>query len=218
MRLIRSKGIGVYFVTQNPLDVPDTVLGQLGNRVQHALRAFTPRDQKAVKAAADTMRANPGLDTATAITELAVGEALVSFLDEKGRPAMVERAYVLPPASRIGPITAEERAVILAASPVAGVYDTAVDRESAYERLKGRVEQAPAAAGSAAGTAPAGDAAGGGGWFDSLKGSLGGLITGSGRKDSVVEAMAKSAARTVGSTVGREIVRGVLGSLLGGRR
>ena len=218
VRLIRSKGIGVYFVTQNPLDVPDTVLGQLGNRVQHALRAFTPRDQKAVKAAADTMRANPGLDTATAITELAVGEALVSFLDEKGRPAMVERAYVLPPASRIGPITAEERAVILAASPVAGVYDTAVDRESAYERLKGRVEQAPAAAGSAAGTAPAGDAAGGGGWFDSLKGSLGGLITGSGRKDSVVEAMAKSAARTVGSTVGREIVRGVLGSLLGGRR
>ena len=211
VRLIRSKGVGVYFVTQNPLDVPETVLGQLGNRVQHALRAFTPRDQKAVKAAAETMRANPKLDTATAITELAVGEALVSLLDEKGRPGVVERAYILPPASRIGPISAAERSAVIAASPVAGVYEKAVDRESAYERLKGRAAQAAPTppAGSSAASAP------GGGWMDSLKGSLDGLMTGSGRKDSMVEAMAKSAARTVGSTVGREIVRGVLGSLLG---
>jgi len=215
VRLIRSKGVGVYFVTQNPLDVPDAVLGQLGNRVQHALRAFTPRDQKAVKAAAETMRANPKLDTEKAITELGVGEALVSFLDEKGRPTIVERAYVLPPASRIGPITPDERRAVMAASPVAGVYDKAVDRESAYERLKGR---ASASAPTSSGTVPAGDAAAGGGWMDSLTDSLGGLMKGSGRKDSMVEAMAKSAARTVGSTVGREIVRGVLGSLLGGGR
>ncbi len=209
VRLIRSKGVGVYFVTQNPLDVPDTVLGQLGNRVQHALRAFTPRDQKAVKAAAETMRANPGLNTEKAITELGVGEALVSFLDEKGRPNMVERAYILPPASRIGPITAEERRTVIAASAVAGVYEKTIDRESAYERLKGRAEQA---AGPGAGVPSTG------GWVDSLKGSLDGLAKGSGRKDSLLESMAKSAARTVGSTVGREIVRGVLGSLLGGRR
>jgi DNA helicase HerA-like ATPase len=208
VRLIRSKGVGVYFVTQNPLDVPETVLGQLGNRVQHALRAFTPRDQKAVKAAAETMRANPKLDTATVITELAVGEALVSLLDAKGRPGVVERAYILPPASRIGPITAAERTAVMAGSAVAGVYEKAVDRESAYERLKGRAAQAAPAGATEA-------APGGGGWMDSLKGSLDGLMTGSGRKDSMVEAMAKSAARTVGSTVGREIVRGVLGSLLG---
>jgi DNA helicase HerA-like ATPase len=213
VRLIRSKGVGVYFVTQNPLDVPDTVLGQLGNRVQHALRAFTARDQKAVKAAAETMRANPKLDTATVIMELGVGEALVSFLDEKGRPSMVERAFVLPPASRIGPITPDERKAVIADSAVAGVYEKAVDRESAYEKLRGRAEQAAAA--PAATTA---GASSGGGFFDSLKGSLGGLMTGSGRKDSMVEAMAKSAARTVGSQVGREIVRGVLGSLLGGTK
>ena len=218
VRLVRSKGVGVYFVTQNPLDIPDAVLGQLGNRVQHALRAFTPRDQKAVKAAADTMRANPGLDTAAVITELAVGEALISFLDDKGRPTVVERAFVLPPASRIGPISPDERSAAIAGSPVAGVYEKIVDRESAYERLKGRAEKA--APGSTSGTAPAAGAqAQGGGWMDTLKESLGGLMTGSGRKDSMVEAMAKSAARTVGSTVGREIVRGVLGSLLGrGRR
>ena len=208
VRLIRSKGVGVFFVTQNPLDVPDIVLGQLGNRVQHALRAFTPRDQKAVKAAASTMRANPKIDTEQAITELGVGEALISFLDEKGRPGVVERAFVLPPASRIGPITAEERKAVVDRSPVKGVYDKTVDRESAYEKLAGR------AAVSAGGPA----SAGGGGILDSLKGSLGGLMTGSGRKDSLVEAMAKSAVRSVGSTVGREIVRGVLGSLLGGRR
>jgi DNA helicase HerA-like ATPase len=212
VRLIRSKGVGVFFVTQNPLDVPETVLGQLGNRVQHALRAFTPRDQKAVKAAAGTMRANPKLDSEKAITELGVGEALVSFLDEKGRPGIVERAYVLAPASRIGSITPEERRATLAASPVAGVYEKAVDRESAYERLKGRAVGAPAGGEGAA--APSA----GGGWMDSVKDSLGGLMTGSGRKDSMVEAMAKSAARTIGSSVGREIVRGVLGSLLGGGR
>jgi DNA helicase HerA-like ATPase len=149
VRLIRSKGVGVYFITQNPLDVPDTVLGQLGNRVQHALRAFTPRDQKAVKAAAETMRANPKLDTEKAITELGVGEGLISFLDEKGRPTVVERAYVLPPASRIGPITAEERQAVISASPVAGVYEKTVDRESAYEKLKGRAaaSSVPASAG-----------------------------------------------------------------------
>jgi hypothetical protein len=210
VRLIRSKGVGVFFVTQNPLDVPDTVLGQLGNRVQHALRAFTPRDQKAVKAAAETMRANPKLDTEKAITELAVGEALVSFLNEKGSPNVVERAYILPPSSRIGPVTTEERRAVMAASAVAGVYDTPVDRESAYERLKGRAAESTAAA-SSPGAAT-------GGWTTTIKDSLGGLLSGSGRKDSLVEAMAKSAARTVGSTVGREIVRGVLGSLLGGRR
>jgi|APLow6443716910_1056828.scaffolds.fasta_scaffold02149_4 DNA helicase HerA-like ATPase len=212
VRLIRSKGVGVYFVTQNPLDIPDTVLGQLGNRVQHALRAFTPRDQKAVKAAAETMRANPKLDTEKVITELGVGEALVSLLDEKGRPSVVERAYILPPASRIGPAKPDELAAVRAASLVAGVYEQTVDRESAYERLKGRTAGAPTAPGQPAGEAPAT----GGGWMDSIKDSLGGLMTGSGRKDSMVEAAAKSAARSIGSTVGREIVRGVLGSLLGG--
>jgi hypothetical protein len=139
VRLVRSKGVGVYFVTQNPLDVPDAVLAQLGNRVQHALRAFTPRDQKAVKAAADTMRANPKLgDMATAITELAVGEALISLLDDKGRPSVTERVFVLPPGSRIGPITPPQRKLLMEQSLVAGVYEKAVDRESAYERLKGR--------------------------------------------------------------------------------
>ena len=216
VRLIRSKGIGVYFVTQNPLDVPDTVLGQLGNRVQHALRAFTPRDQKAVQAAAETMRPNPKLNITQVITELAVGEALVSFLDDKGRPTVVERAYVLPPASRIGPITPAERAAIMAASPVAGVYEKVIDRESAYERLKGRAAAAPPAGSSA--PSPTAGSAGTGGMLDSIKDSLGGLMHGSGRKDSIVESMAKSAARTVGSSIAREIVRGVLGSLLGGKR
>jgi uncharacterized protein len=211
VRLIRSKGVGVFFVTQNPIDVPDIVLGQLGNRVQHALRAFTPRDQKAVKAAASTMRANPAIDTEKVITELGVGGALISFLDEKGRPGMVERAFVLPPASRIGSITPDERKAVLEKSPVKGVYDKTVDRESAYEKLASR-------AAASAGAAPAGTPAAGGGFMDELKGSLGGLMTGSGRKDSLIEAMAKSAVRTMGSSVGREIVRGVLGSLMGGRR
>jgi DNA helicase HerA-like ATPase len=209
VRLIRSKGVGVYFVTQNPLDVPDKVLGQLGNRIQHALRAFTPRDQKAVAAAAATMRANPKLDTEKVITELGVGEALVSFLDEKGRPSVVERAYILPPASRIGPITADERKAIMAASPVAGVYEKTVDRESAYEKLKSRVAESTPTI-----TPPPSEV----GVIGTIKDSLGELMRGSGRKDSLVEAMAKSAARSVGSTIGRSIVRGVLGSLLGGRK
>ena len=144
VRLIRSKGVGVFFITQNPLDIPDTVLGQLGNRVQHALRAFTPRDQKAVKAAAETFRPNPALDTAQVITELGVGEALVSFLDEKGRPRMVERAFILPPASQIGPIDAAERKAAMANSVVAGVYEKTVDRESAHEILTARVAAAQA--------------------------------------------------------------------------
>ena len=210
VRLIRSKGVGVYFVTQNPRDVPETVLGQLGNRVQHALRAFTPRDQKAVKAAAETMRPNPALDTEKAITELGVGEALVSFLDAKGQPGVVERAYILPPAGRIGPVTSEERQRVMAASGLAGVYAKTIDRESAFERLKGRAEAAPPGGATSS--------AGSGRWTDTIKDSLGGLLAGSGRKDSLIEAVAKSAARTVGSTIGREVIRGVLGSLLSGRR
>ncbi len=217
VRLIRSKGVGVYFVTQNPLDVPETVLGQLGNRVQHALRAFTPRDQKAVKAAAETMRANPGLDTAAAITELAVGEALISLLDEKGRPQPVERAFILPPASRIGPLVDAERAAVIKSSVLFGHYEQAVDRESAYEKLKGRVaarQDAPVT-GSPQGGAPAG----GGGIFGTLSEVLLGK-TGprGGHTPGILDAAAKSAARTIGSQVGREIIRGVLGSILGGGR
>jgi DNA helicase HerA-like ATPase len=235
VRLIRSKGVGVYFVTQNPLDIPDTVLGQLGNRVQHALRAYTPRDQKAVQAAAETFRPNPALDTAQVITELEVGEALVSFLDEKGRPTIVERAFILPPASQIGPITDAERAALIAGSIVAGVYEKTVDRESAYEKIRGRVEarqpDAPPVrkmpestastmptpgTGTAAAPAPA-PADSGPSLADTFKDAMGGLFGGSGvarRKDTVVEAMVKSAARSIGSTVGREIIRGVLGSIL----
>ncbi|HEV7915674.1 MAG TPA: helicase HerA-like domain-containing protein, partial [Albitalea sp.] len=180
VRLVRSKGVGVYFVTQNPLDIPDAVLAQLGNRVQHALRAFTPRDQKAVKSAASTMRANPKLDIETAITELAVGEALVSFLDEKGRPSVTERVFVLPPGSQIGPITPAQRQALLAGSLVAGVYEKTVDRESAYEKLKGRAAAAPTTAPAgrtmqdAPRSAPA-DAAptpSGGGWFGDVAGGL----------------------------------------------
>jgi DNA helicase HerA-like ATPase len=220
VRLIRSKGVGVYFVTQNPLDIPDTVLGQLGNRVQHALRAYTPRDQKAVQAAAETFRANPKLDTAKAITELEVGEALVSFLDEKGRPGVVERAYIVPPASQIGPITDAQRGEIIANSLVAGVYEKVVDRESAYEKLKGRVaaqqpETAPAKTSKPTQPEAGGgtSAASGGSMTDMLGGLFGGR-GGSRRKDTVVEAIVKSAARSIGSQVGREIIRGVLGSIL----
>jgi len=215
VRLIRSKGVGVYFVTQNPLDIPDSVLGQLGNRVQHALRAFTPRDQKAVKAAAQTMRANPKLNVETAITELSVGEALISLLDEKGRPNIVERGFVVPPASRIGPLSDAERAAAIKASPIYGHYEKLIDRESAYEKLKGRTaarqEAAPAGAG---GSAPAGQE---GGVMDTLGGVLMGK-TGprGGHRDGLIEAMAKGAARTIGSQIGREVVRGVLGSILGG--
>ncbi|MES2483175.1 MAG: helicase HerA-like domain-containing protein [Pseudomonadota bacterium] len=217
VRLVRSKGVGVYFVTQNPLDIPDSVLAQLGNRVQHALRAFTPRDQKAVKATAETMRPKAGLDIQAAITELAVGEALVSLLDAKGRPSETERVYVLPPGSQLGPITPAQRQALLAGSLVAGVYEKTLDRESAYELLQSRTAaaQASAAAQPAAGTA-GGDGGG-------LMGGLGGILMGStgprgGRREGLVEMMAKSAVRTVGSSIGREIIRGVLGGIMGGKR
>ncbi|WP_066335674.1 helicase HerA-like domain-containing protein [Azohydromonas lata] len=213
VRLVRSKGVGVYFVTQNPADLPDSVLAQLGNRVQHALRAFTPRDQKAVRAAAQTMRPNPGLDIEAAITELAVGEALVSLLDEHGRPSVTQRVFVQPPGSQLGPITPQQRQALLEGSLVAGVYEQAVDRESAYEQLRARV---PGASGPAGAASPA---EAGGGLLDGLKDVLFGS-TGprGGRREGLAEAAARSAMRTMGSTVGREIVRGVLGSLLGGTR
>ena len=212
VRLVRSKGVGVWFVTQNPLDVPDTVLGQLGNRVQHALRAFTPRDQQAVKAAATTFRANPKLDVEKAITEIAVGEALVSFLDEKGRPHPVERALVIPPRSRIGPLQADERRRVLESSLVAGHYEKAVDRESASEQLASR------AAGRAQGE-PVPPAAEGGGWLDKLGlPGTGGAGSKSRTRETALEAAAKSAARAIGSEMGRRIIRGVLGSILGSRR
>jgi DNA helicase HerA-like ATPase len=208
VRLVRSKGVGVYFVTQNPLDIPDTVLGQLGNRVQHALRAFTPRDQKAVKSAAETMRPNPKLDIAAAITELGVGEALVSFLDEKGRPSVTERVYVLPPGSQIGPITPPQRQALIAGSVVAGVYDKAVDRESAFERLSQRTQDKQA---QAEATAKKDE---GGGLLDTLGGLLGGGAKRT--RASAGEQLIKSAASSIGREVGRQIIRGVLGSILGG--
>ncbi|MDP2152555.1 MAG: DUF853 family protein [Methylotenera sp.] len=198
VRLIRSKGVGVYFVSQNPLDIPDAVLGQLGNRVQHALRAFTPRDQKAVKSAATTFRSNPKLDVASVITELGVGEALVSFLDEKGIPTPVERTFVCPPGSRIGPATDAERIESIRTSVLNNVYEKQVDRESAYEILKAHVE-----------ATVANDAE---------------MTTSSSKKeparrsDGILEAAAKSAARAIGSQLGRQIIRGILGSILGGRK
>jgi len=221
VRLVRSKGVGVYFVTQNPVDIPDTVLGQLGNRVQHALRAFTPRDQKAVKVAATTMRANPKLDLEQAIGELGVGEALVSCLDTKGTPGVTERAWVLPPGSRIGPATDEERRALIANSLVAGTYEKTIDRESAYEKLRGEAVGAargtPTGASDKAGAKPAPDAKEEeGSWAGEIFGSLTRGTGKTGRGDSILESMAKSAARTVGSQVGRELIRGVLGSLLGG--
>jgi DNA helicase HerA-like ATPase len=230
VRLIRSKGVGVYFVTQNPVDVPDRVLGQLGNRVQHALRAFTPRDQKAVQAAAQTFRPNPKLDTAKAIMELGKGEALVSFLEGNGTPAIVERVLIRPPSARIGPVTPEERKAIMDASPVKGKYDTAVDAESAYEILQKRV----------AGNAAHADEGGGGGGDIGILGHLGaivGTIFGTNVKrgrlstgqlitrnitrsvtDKVVGGVAaglgKSVAGSIGGSVGRSLVRGALGGLL----
>ncbi len=243
VRLIRSKGIGVFFITQNPLDIPDIVLGQLGNRVQHALRAYTPKDQKAVKAAAETFRANPKLDTAKTIMELGVGEGLVSFLVAGGAPAMVDRGLVLPPASRIGAITPEERAALLDASPVKGQYEPTVDRESAFERQRGARQAAPAAPTS---TAPAGTGSwqrpgglqtrpapqqqapadqgypqdqpaprvGRGAARGPERGTIEKILMGDGRRQGLGEALVKSVVRQVGSSVGRQIVRGVLGSLL----
>ncbi len=213
VRLIRSKGVGVYFVSQNPLDIPDVILGQLGNRVQHALRAFTPRDQKAVKAAADTFRSNPGVDVSTAITELGVGEALVSFLDAKGTPMPVERALIKPPLSHVGPASDAERQETIDNSVIAGHYEKQLDRESAYEILKGRAEKvAP----------PASAAEEGGSGFSWGEVLLEGVTGKSGSRRSggqtVLEAAAKSAARSIGQEVGKQIIRGVLGSLLGGGR
>jgi DNA helicase HerA-like ATPase len=199
VRLIRSKGVGVFFVTQNPLDIPDIVLGQLGNRVQHALRAFTPRDQKAVKAAAETFRVNPELDTEKVIMELGVGEALVSFLDEKGTPGIVQRAFVCPPHSQIGPITPEQRQQIIKQSLVAGHYERAVDRESAYEILQARTQQVAQEAKQVQAKPPAPKRT-------------------ARQSDDLVTAVMKSAGRAMASQAGREITRGILGSLLGTRR
>ncbi len=216
VRLIRSKGVGIYFVTQNPLDVPESILGQLGNRVQHALRAFSPKDQKAVKAAAETMRVNPKFSAEQAITELQVGEALISFLDDKGRPGIVERAMVLPPASRIGPLSDAERQAVIKSSVIYGHYEAAIDRESAYEKLISRASQKV----SAQSESPTGQAAGTGG----AMGALGSILMGStgprgGHQAGMLEALAMSAVRTVGSQIGREVIRGVLGGILGsGRR
>jgi len=196
VRLIRSKGVGVYFVTQNPLDLPETVLGQLGNRVQHALRAFTPRDQKAVRAAAETFRPNPKLKVAKAITELAVGEALVSVLDEKGSPTMVERALMYPPRSRLNPLTAEERTQIIRNSVLYGHYEKTVDRESAYEKLKARTEEIKAEPAEG-------------------KSKPSEVLSQTGE---ILGAMAKSAAHAIGSQLGRQIIRGVLGSMFGGTK
>jgi DNA helicase HerA-like ATPase len=226
IRLVRSKGVGVYFVTQNPLDIPDVILGQLGNRVQHALRAFTPRDQKAVKSAAETFRQNPKVDVETAITQLGVGEALVSFLDEKGQPGIVERAFVLPPHSRIGPIMTDERQAVIRGSLVYGHYEQAVDRESAYEMLKARAEREAAAQAQAqvqpshyGYPPPPGPQPSQGRAPRPYPDYPQTPRRPTGRpRDTLMEAMAKSAARSVGSQLGRSILRGVLGSILGGRR
>ena len=218
VRLIRSKGIGIYFITQSPLDIPEDVLGQLGNRVQHALRAFTPKDKKAVRATAQTMRENPAFDSETAIMELGVGEALVSTLEEDGIPSIVERTMVRPPVSRIGPVTEAERGEVLKASPFAGRYDKEIDRESAHEKLKARVQkieapepgptlnkfptaaqkaaaQQPTAATSRAAAKPKGR-----------------------QRQTVTEALTKSVVRSIGSSVGRQIGRGLLGGIMGTRR
>jgi DNA helicase HerA-like ATPase len=227
VRLIRSKGIGVYFVTQNPIDVPDRVLGQLGNRAQHALRAYTPRDQKAVAAAAQTFRPNPKLDTAKVIMELGKGEALVSFLEGNGVPAMVERALIRPPSARIGPITPEERKAIMGASPYKGKYDTAIDAESAYEILQKRIT----------GTAATGDEGSSGGGILGRIGSIAATIFGTNVKrgrlstgqliarnvtrsvtdkvvGGVVADLGKSVGGSIGGSIGRSLVRGALGGLL----
>lgn len=224
VRLIRSKGVGVYFVTQNPLDVPESVLAQLGNRVQHALRAFTPRDQKAVKAAAETFRPNPDLDTAQVIMELGKGEALVSMLEGAGVPAMVERTLIRPPTARVGPVTAAERAAILAKSPVGHIYDTAVDRDSAFEMLQARAQQKAAPQGKGPSEASASDGGFLGGVLDSVLGT-GQPAPGTGRTTAtrtstrmsttevVVRQVARSVASQVGTQLGKAILRGILGSI-----
>jgi DNA helicase HerA-like ATPase len=212
VRLVRSKGVGVYFATQNPLDIPDAVLGQLGNRIQHALRAFTPRDQKAVKAAAQTMRANPALAMETVISELGVGEALVSLLDEQGRPTISQRALIVPPQSRVGPLSEAERAQCIAGSALAGHYERVIDRESAYEKLQARLagSSPPTAAAPTQPGTPTGSIAN-----DILFGRRG--PRGGRQTQGLVEVLAKSAVRTMGSQAGRALMRGLLGSLLRGR-
>ena len=220
VRLVRSKGVGVYFVTQNPLDIPDRVLGQLGNRVQHVLRAFTPRDQKAVAATAQTMRPRKGLNIEAAISELSVGEALVSMLDEQGRPTETERVFIVPPGSQLGPITTEQRQQLLSTSLVAGVYEKTIDRESAYEKIKGRapaMDDKAVANAREAMKAPADEAEP----SNPLMSQVSDLLFGSsgprgGQRDGVAQIAIRSAVRTVGSSIGREIVRGLLGGLLGG--
>lgn len=199
VRLIRSKGVGIYFITQNPIDLPETVLGQLGNRVQHALRAFTPRDQKSVKAAAETFRSGEGLDVARVITELEVGEALVSVLDEKGAPTVVQRAFICPPHSRLTPLSAQERLEIIRGSVIYGHYEKAIDRESAFEMLKVRAEQAAKEQ-------------------EEVNAEKQESPKGRSQGTDLFSAMAKSAAHAIGSQVGRQIIRGVLGSIFGGRR
>jgi len=204
VRLIRSKGVGVYFISQNPLDIPEEILGQLGTRVQHALRAFTPRDQKAVKSAAETFRANKDIDTVKVITELETGEALVSVLDDKGSPTPVERVLIVPPHSRIGPLNPQERQTVLDRSPLKGRYDTAIDRESAHEILKKRSEDEQHALVAEK--------------AEQENSEVKQKSTRSrSRRQGVGEAMLKSAARSIGSSLGRRIIRGILGSLLGGR-
>jgi DNA helicase HerA-like ATPase len=198
VRLIRSKGVGVYFITQNPADIPETVLGQLGNRIEHALRAYTPVEQRGLRAAADSFRPNPAFDTAEAIQGLGVGEALVSVLDERGAPTMVQKTMIRPPASRMGPITPPERAAVMAASPVRGLYDEAKDRETAYEMLRARA--APAAAALEPSPAPRQAA------------------PRASNRMGMGEAFAKSMLRTLGSQVGRELIRGVLGGLAASSR
>jgi DNA double-strand break repair helicase HerA and related ATPase len=223
VRLIRSKGVGVYFCSQFPDDVPDEILGQLGNRIQHALRAFTPRDQKAVRTAAETFVANPRVDTATLLAQLAVGEALVSTLQDRGVPMPVERTLMCPPRCRMGAITPEERTAVRSRSPIGGKYDTPVNRESAYEILSRRAgpDDAPASpAGRARAERPAGRRPSTGPQAPESEsgGGLSDLLWGTGRRQGMVEALAKQTARTVGSEVGRQIMRGVLGGILGGSR
>jgi len=222
VRLIRSKGVGVYFVSQNPLDIPDVVLGQLGNRVQHALRAFTPRDQKAVKAAAQTFRQNPELNTETVLTELGVGEALVSMLDENGSPEIVERAKIVPPRSQVGAITADQRKQIIDSSVLAGHYENAVDRESAYEILQARAGEKTQSAGAP--RVPGGESTTERPQSSVLAEALGTVTAAfqptigprGGVHDSFATSMAKSAMRAASSQLGRQIARGLLGGILGG--
>jgi hypothetical protein len=213
VRLIRSKGVGVYFVTQNPVDIPDNVLGQLGNRVQHALRAFTPKDQKAVRAAAETFRANPSFSTSAVITQLGVGEALVSMLDAKGIPEVVARALIAPPSARVGPITADERRSLIQKSGLVGKYDAAVDRFSAFERLQNPKNDQPGGDPGAAVSPP-------GGLLDKLTGAIGGFFgktSGTGKRqrmspgEMAVRSAVQSAARSAGTQIARAIMRGVLG-------